>query len=302
MINVEDFLDKYYNQTSENEKNRVLGFLTYVNSNLNEDILKDDNKLKKFIVACFYIQKFNQNLSRSNYFRIKKYLSQVFDFLKTEIEIPSIEYLLMNSEASFMFKDLNEVLDLIDYTGKAKFFDYNNRLDYIKEKAIVVLSWYGVTKEEMLTLPSSCVRSCSEGCILDLSTISKEKLKITDERITNILFLQSVQTSYRALPSGELRNYKYCTDKFFKAVKKKTGLTVMNLTETIRMLNEQIATTLSTKTINLRTLYKNALFCEIANDQSEESLLQKIRKRFNANKQLIFGYRKEYLHWIETHN
>lgn len=303
MMDFDAFISAYYSEANEAKQKDVLRFLTNFEEALGDReptaMLND----KPFLCNLFYIRKGINNISRAHYQKIKDYLLNLLAFFGITAQLPSMEEVIECHDTTLLFKDLDSLLDFIDSVGYARLLDYDQNADLVFVKGIVILGWYGFSREEIITMPKGNLMSISDGTrrVFFPNSPKRRYVDVSERAFNTLICLQDLER-YRGLPSGKPQVFKGNERLLFRpTVSSLESLKDENIRNTLHRFNECIPPTKQAM-ISYGLLHKNALFVDIFNDKTEMRLPMKIMKHMSCSQPLAFGYQKQYLRWVEMYH
>lgn len=298
MMDYKLFLTTYYPNANDQRVDDVARFFSYVESILDSKPIEEALIDKGFLCKAFYLQE-TSGISKPHYLKIKDYLTNLFDYYKVKSEVPSREDVIASQTTICYFKDLDNLLDFIDYVGEIRLSNYNKRVDLANIKTVAALGWYGLTTQEITILPRFCVgRNDTEFW---LAKPDGTRVAIS-ERVFNIISTLRSLDEYRGLPSGRKIIFKGDDTYLFRATTATCeSITEDHIIQIIRRFNGAIPPTCN-NALNFRKLRKNALFEIVYNDNSDELLVHKIMKHMECNRRVAQGYKLEYDRWVELYH
>lgn len=298
MLDCKLFLEKYYPNANEQKANDIARFIAYVKSILGTTPVEEALKDYKFLCKTFYLQK-TGGIVYSHYLKIKDYLLNLFEYYGVESTVPSREDVIAAQTTVCYFKDLDDLLDFIDYVGELKLDNYNKRIDLANIKTVAVLGWYGLTTQEIATLPNACIGT-ADGSFWVYKP-DGSRIEISEHAYSIISILRSLD-EYRGFPSGRKIIFKGDNTHLFRT---KTSscevITEDHIIQIIRRFNDAIPPTCN-NAINFRKLKKNALFETVYNDTSDQLVIHKIMKHMECNRNVAQGYKLEYERWLNLYH
>lgn len=253
------------------------------------EVLQD----KKTVILMFAISNYN-GISRIQYQKIKRYLTILFKYFNVDGAIPSREEVLEIQTQNKYFKDLDDVLGFIDRVGSLRWLDYNSESDLCVVKAISIFGWHGLSLSEISKLEKSHIQKREDQTIIK-SGEKQIALSGRAERIVNYL---SISDGHRGFPSGKLQNYKGDPKFLFRPSKSDKDLNDVGIAQILQRFNEEIPIHLN-KRIDFRLLSKNRIFNDIYEDDTQETLFNKIARHFGCNQAVASGYKTEYFFWLK---
>lgn len=205
----------------------------------------------------------NGAYGRTEFYLRKKYLSVLYDILVedgvvsrehaqkvlsgiTNGDIISREYI-----AQFMFKDLDDVLDMISSLGKAAIQEG----DMLYEKSLTVLLWHGVEVDEIIQIHKS------DLCENPYGVRVGDKLVRLHKYYFDILDKYASIATYRAYPSGKC--YELTESPWLFRSWKKQQLDTNNIRTRLKQFNQSEYVIASGKTFGVDELKKNGRFYSI---------------------------------------
>lgn len=283
--------------SSDYEKRNFELWLTAVKKTIGNENLEELFKDKDFLFKLFYLQK-NSGVSMPSYYQIKKHIETMASYYMIKANVPSRKEVLASKRYSFLYKDLVSLINFIDKVGHNKLEKYNKENELLNIKAIAILGWHGLSKSEIVNLPSRSVTK-SDGkhmIILDDRTINIELYEY------NILNGLSQTISYRGFPSGKMQTYKSNPNYLFKSIKPiDTPIDEDLIAYYLKGFNSAAK---SQHTIIYQYLRKNGLFAEIHEEIKssidEVNMKKLIMQKFNCNYDMACGYEVEYNQWENT--
>lgn len=290
------YIQKYYVNASSVKRKEVMSFLKKTEEAIGD---KDWNIAlidKDCLCKIFYIQRGN-SISRSHYQKIKEHLCNLLDYYSINVTIPSRTDVLDANETIGFFKDLPSLIDFIDRIGAMQLPDYNKQKDLVVLKSIVILGWYGLSSKEIVNLNKNDL-IYGEPCKIYRTYSSY--IEIPQQYFLILSNLESLD-EYRGLPSGKMQVFKGDDNKLFRPIREGSdSFDEGNLMQTIKRFNKIIPPYLNTS-ICFRNLWKNAMFVNIHEDTSDDSLLIKITKHMHCSKHGALNYRDQYCKWLQQY-
>jgi len=297
-MDTEAFLKQYFPTATDEAVTRITNWLKFTEEQLGEPITADalKSKDKRFYSTLFTGE--TSTVSNSKYFMIKGWLTNLLSYVGVEnISIPNREEALDLVANKGYFKSLQELIDYIDYCGKAKIPNVNPSINMLYLKSICILGWYGFSLEQMADVLNSdlvvfegdyCVKK--DGMLISLK--SEEY---------NILKTLSMTDTYQGYPSGRIVYYKNSKYLFrvrdTGAANTEEKVNIDSLKLAIKKFNNNNPQKID---ISLRKLRKNKLFIDIYNDKKDLPLYDKIMTYFNSSKDLTWLLKKEYTSWLKN--
>lgn len=297
MINQTEFVERYYHSASDLRKSDVIRFLENLEGLIGNTPITEALKNKQLLCNAFYVQKAGNSISRPHYQKIKEYLINVFDYAGINYNVPSREEVIASQENVCYFRGIDELLSFIDVVGNQVLTDYNPTQDLVRVKAVCVFGWLGFTPDDIANLT-----------LRDLSPIGFEGYKISGrggsfeiygQPFAAIYYLSDLE-SYKGLPSGRRIILKGNDEYLFRPTdsncEKLDGGQIIQI---IKRFNMSVPRSMKTSII-FRNLHKNALFLEIYNDKSEQSLINKITSIMGCTLNYAFNYRDQYVEFVKA--
>jgi hypothetical protein len=297
-MDTEAFLKQYFPTATDEAVTRITNWLKFTEEQLGEPITADalKSKDKRFYSTLFTGE--TSTVSNSKYFMIKGWLTNLLSYVGVEnISIPNREEALDLVANKGYFKSLQELIDYIDYCGKAKIPNVNPSINMLYLKSICILGWYGFSLEQMADVLNSdlvvfegdyCVKK--DGMLISLK--SEEY---------NILKTLSMTDTHQGYPSGRIVYYKNSKYLFrvrdTGAANTEEKVNIDSLKLAIKKFNNNNPQKID---ISLRKLRKNKLFIDIYNDKKDLPLYDKIMTYFNSSKDLTWLLKKEYTSWLKN--
>lgn len=295
MFNHQDFIDKYYPGATDARKADAERFLNraeeVIGDKAPEDVLRD----KSAVCKLFYLQQL-AFVTRTHYQKIKDYVINLFDWFGVSGEVPTQREVIDAGECIGYFRSLQSALDFIDSVGRYWLPDYHCSEDLITIKAIYVLGWYGLSLDEISSLKKDDIKATENGD--GAITLSDRQVKIAGNILDILTSLKSLE-SYQSLPNGRTK-YLHGDDKdlFRSTSSGETQIDASHLIQILKRFNAQVPSHMRQR-IAFRSIRVNALFVEILNDTSEESLLNKILAITHCSPTQAYSYRTQYLAWVD---
>lgn len=297
MINQQEFVERYYPSANASRKSDVIRFLDNLSELVGNTPIAEALKSKQLLCNAFYVQKAGNSISRPHYQKIKEYLLNVFEYVGVNSEVPSRDEVIASQESVCYFRGINELLSFIDAVGDEVLTGYNPTQDLVRVKAVCVLGWLGFTPEDIANLT-----------VRDLTPIGLDGYKISGrggsfeiygQPFAAIYYLSDLE-SYKGLPSGRKVILKGNDDYLFRPTdancEKLDGGQIIQI---IKRFNMSVPRSMKTSII-FRNLHKNALFLEIYNDKSEQSLINKITSIMGCTLNYAFNYRDQYVEFVKA--
>lgn len=297
MINQQEFVERYYPSANDSRKSDVIRFLDNLGELVGNTPIAEALKSKQLLCNAFYVQKAGNSISRPHYQKIKEYLLNVFEYVGVNSEVPSRDEVIASQESVCYFRGINELLSFIDAVGNEVLTDYNPTQDLVRVKAVCVLGWLGFTPEDIANLT-----------VRDLTPIGLDGYKISGrsgsfeiygQPFAAIYYLSDLE-SYKGLPSGRKVILKGNDGYLFRPTdancEKLDGGQIIQI---IKRFNMSVPHSMKTSII-FRNLHKNALFLEIYNDKSEQSLINKITSIMGCTLNYAFNYRDQYVEFVKA--
>lgn len=298
MMDYKLFLTQYYPEANEQKVGDVSRFFTHLNLILGDRAIKNALADKAFLCRTFYLQE-TSGISKPHYLKIRDYLLNLLDYYKVKADVPSREDVIASQTTICYFKDLDALLDFIDYVGELRLSNYNKQVDLANIKTVAALGWYGLTTQEITILPRFCVGRNENN--FWLAKPDGTRLEIS-ERVFNIITTLRSLDEYRGLPSGRKIIFKGDDTYLFRATTATCeSITEDHIIQIIRRFNGAIPPVCE-NAINFRKLRKNALFVEVYNDTSDQLLVNKIMEHMECNRRVAQGYKLEYDRWLELYH
>lgn len=293
MINVQDFIAKYYNGADEKTIDQISKYVDNLNKligNSDESVVLRDTT---FLCKSFYTRRTCSN-SKHHHEYVRKFLENVFDYVGIQEKIPTrqeaLDKMFQEGKATY-FKSLDDLLNLIDAVGAIVLPDYNELVDLIIVKTIVILGWYGLSAEEISLLKIS-----------DVERIKNERA--IEDKHYKILQIATSLDYYKGLPSGLLINLDVDSCYLIRLRKNSKGESPapkpINITQTLTRFNKNIPHVLNFA-IYFSLLKKNAELIMIHNDKSDSLLLDKITKHTGCSLAHRFDYKEIYKAWVAAY-
>lgn len=299
MLDKEAFISKYYNGASTamvNDVNRFLDHVENLCAAYNEDITAF-LQTKNCLVQVFFTK--DDSVSLSHYQKIKRYIKKLLDFCGVQCDIPSRDEVLRSVPTKTMFRDLNSALNFITVAGKRVAPWCDETVDLAAVKSIVILGWYGFSPKEIATLRKDNV-VCDGG--YKVKHPFEDAYTDIDEQSYDILSTLGKIDSYQALATKRQINL-IDSDLLFRgtARTKKDVPDGEHILKILSRFNAVISTSYETYHLNFKHLKLNRIFTEIYNDKSDLTLIQKIQGKFDCERSLYFGYKKQYEQWLSQY-
>ena len=296
MIDYSDFLSKYYSTANDVKRNDVITYLDNLIALAGErdftDALRDENVLQ----ASFFMSK-HSGISRTNYQKIKTYLKNLFEYYGIDKTIPSREDVLGAQKTQMYWATLDDILDFIDKVGRNKMDIYNPRSDLLPIKCLTILGWYGLSLSDILELKKADIIVDNN---FNYSIKTNNKSISIDYRSFDTLTCFALLYSYRGFPSGRMKVLKGDGQYLFRpTVANVQRCNENTLKQNLKFFNNYIEPMYHAM-ISFGKLHKNALFVEIYQDNSENTLQEKIMEHAACDAVLACGYEKEYAQWIKS--
>ena len=301
-MNFDDFIVKYYNNSTSVKKQDIKRFLQYVTEVVGERDIATALSDSNFLCRFFFLQKSN-SISRSHYQKIKEYLCNLLDYYNVNTHIPSRVDVINSQEMTCYFKDLTSILNFVDYVGSSVLPDYDKHCDLTILKSIVVLGWYGFSSKEIIEMPKGNLEYGEPCKVFKLSypVDGQSYVEISTEAFLILSELEALE-EYKGLPSGKLQILKGNPSKLFRSVRDtQDDIDEGYIMQVIKRFNKIVPVTQNVA-INFKNLNKNARFVAIYEDKSDDTLLTKITRYMKCSKNAALNYRDQYCKWVETYH
>lgn len=298
MVNVKDFISKYYSEASPAAVNNVESYIRHLETIIENRTIEDALTDKKILCKSFYTQNAG-SISKAHYYRVKGYILNLLEYfgIDNKITPPTHQEVLSDREKIIYFRDLDDLLRLIDAVGRYRLDSYDPMTDLMLIKSLVVLSWYGFSSQEIMTMEISSVKDVDNQSVV---VFGEKRIKL-EERHLKILQRFASVDSYHGLPNGRLIMLNTNSNLLFRPAGTSTTLRKEYLTQALDRFNASIPVTMNFA-IYFRILRKNALFLEVYNDKSDIPLQKKIGLHTKCSRALKFGYLREYTYWVNLYH
>ena len=252
---------------------------------------------KASLCKMFYAYK-NSSVNRQKYQQIKKDIQVLQDYYGITCPIPTREEVLATQETTILYKDLDSLLKFIDQAGKLKLEDYDEKRDLLNIKAIVILGWRGIMREEIVLIQKTDMRQEAGKYFI---TTARSNFEITQKEYEFLVWFSTL-SEYRGFPIGRLVVLKGNEGYLFRGKKPDEDKNENSITKALDRFNDAVRDT--GKAIVFRYLRKNALFAELYDElkgaETPVNLTEQIKKKFNCEAKAALGYKVEYNLWIAT--
>ncbi len=297
-MDFELFLHKYYPSANTQKKNDISRFFSHIESLLESKRIEDALTDKTFLCKLFYLQATN-GISRPHYLKVKDYLVNLCNLYGVNPDLPSRDEVIASQTTICYFENLESLLAFVDKVGAMQLTGYNKHADLANVKAILSLGWFGLSAQEIADLPKHCISRDEENFF-----VIKEdgcRVSINETAFAAIRDFIAID-EYRGLPTGRLVKLKGRTSSLIRtSVATSDTVTEGHIIDVIHRFNKIIPAS-SDYAINFRKLRKNALFVEIYNDKSDESLTSKIMRYMDCDRYVSYSYKHEYERWMELYH
>lgn len=218
-------------------------------------------------------------IGKAQFFRMKKYVKELYDWLfeqglATQEQIDYVSSLTIDDVTSdeeirsFYFKDLDSALDFVRTVGGRCGLNDDN--DLLLIKAIVILSWYGFDRSEMIEIKKAD---------LDIQNyaIRRQNIKLTvfDSKHFETLHQLSIREVHRGFPEG--RTVTYASSPYLMRTARTAQMNVDKVSQVIKRFNGVAAERLVSKhKFSINALQNNGIFYEVLRQRTEENSLTEV--------------------------
>lgn len=292
-MNIHNFTTQYFNSLSDNDKKDITNWLLAAQEIVGGELSKEKLQDKE-IIAKLFLGKANM-LSRRKYYFVKRIIISLFDYFEIkDTDVPTLDALLESVSAKKYFKNLQELLDIIDDACRASMKDYNPLLAASSLKCLCTLGWYGFSYQEMSELLGSDIKKSDDLYYIQKGT---ESIQITQN---DWLLLTSFDTlcKTQTYPTGKITNYQE-SEYLFKSTDiegvNSKQMSVSTLKKTVTNFNSN---NVRGVTISINELKKNGLFEKLYKESSNIPVKENLKK-YVSTKTELYALLKEYNSWVK---
>lgn len=294
MLDYEAFISQYYsNIKTEDGIARIKNFLGFFEASLGDRDAKTMLKDQDFLYKLFY-RRAAGSVSRRSYFLIKSYISSLFDYYEvTDGVIPSQRQVISAFEKTGFFRSLGGILNFIDTIGnELSPPPYLPDENFLRLKGVCILTWYGVSLNEIVNLKTSSVNVINEK-LIEVRLPSGEITIIEGAEVIHSLLLHGDSDCF-------LSRRTYFKQREEYLIKSMTPTFSENaIANMVRSFNNVIPS-YSNKKISIDAIRLSSCFKKIMEDESNEPLDKRITRIINCpDRQAMHGYKVQYLGWLD---
>lgn len=263
-----------------------------------EEVFADDN-FRHNSRACelFYI---TDKISKAQFFRMKKYVKELYDWLfelgkVTQEQREYVASLTMDDVISdeeirsCYFSNLDGALDFVRAVGRRCGLDEED--DLLMIKSIVILSWHGLERSEMVKIKKSDLAVADKTVLFR----NREPIVLPTEYF-NILHRFAELDMHRGFPTGKRQVYEY--SPYLMRASRSIQMDKDKVSQAVKRFNvvaiDQFGQRLSTK-----ALQNNGAFCRMleSGEQDSRALTVAVKNIVGCDRHAAFWYKVMYEKW-----
>lgn len=249
--------------------------------------------------ACdlFYI---TSKVSKAQFFRMKKYAKELYDWLYEQgaVDQNSCKYVASLTIDDVLsageirrcyFSDLDEALGFVRSVGRQ--CGLNEEDDLLMIKSIVVLSWHGVERSEMVDIKKRDLIIESRSVLIDGKTPI-----VLQQKYFNILWRFATIDVHRGFPTGKRQTY--ADSVYLMRVSKTVQMDKDKVSQAIKRFNA-IAIDRFGHQLSTRALQNNGVFCRMLEGEKQDShaLIMAAKDIIGCDRHAAFWYKIMYEKW-----
>lgn len=290
------FFETYYKTATKQDRSYAEKILNTIEQTYNQNGFAEALASKEFVSALFSYRydgrsseiKRTSSMSKSHYFKTKAVLQNIAASENIRIQVPSFGEILQCCTLNTLFQNVYSAIDFIDRVGAKLLTGYNKNTELLFYKTVVVLSWHGLSADEMVLVKKEDIR-------LDGLQTPNEVLPMS---ATEVCILQNMATATqgRSLPRGKAIYYVN-SDKLVPVQKEGCSATSQTINNSISRFNKIALGTGEEKQLSLSGLKQSGIF-ERVSKISQNNVVTAIQQVTHCPYPMAYSMAKNYKFWL----
>lgn len=274
-------------------KEECLGMIVDVFKKVFEDEnYCNDSKVRELFYA-------HGKMSKPQFYRIKKYVKELYQWFfeqgaVTQSQIDFVKSVTIDDVVSqeemslYYFPNLDGALDFVTSVGAMN--GLGDRNDMLMMKSIVVLSWYGVDVQQILSIRKSDLSYTTQTLFVDGDKAIKMEASHFD-----ILYRFAMIDSHRGFPTGNMLVFQ--DSPYLMRTARSIQMNSNTVYQAIKRFNV-VASAMSGRKIGISALQTNGVFCKmLTGGQESKDLTNTVQSATGCDRHEAFWYKAKYEKW-----